>query len=66
MSQTHLKCVQYGYITFFILNQKMTAKAITKNGMAQLAGVVLGLQAQGIAPSDIKEWYPLCHHKELQ
>lgn len=44
----------------------MTAKAITKNGMAQLAGVVLGLQAQGIAPSDIKEWYPLCHHKELQ
>ena len=33
----------------------MTAKAITKNGMAQLAGVVLGLQAHGIAPSDIKE-----------
>ena len=32
----------------------MTAKARTKNGMAQLASVVLGLQAQGIAPSDIK------------
>ncbi|KAK8892835.1 hypothetical protein M9Y10_030085 [Tritrichomonas musculus] len=32
----------------------MTAKARTKNGMAQLADVVLGLQAKGIAPSDIK------------
>ena len=32
----------------------MTAKGKTKNGMAQLADVVLGLQAQGVKPSDIK------------
>ncbi|KAK8897305.1 hypothetical protein M9Y10_015246 [Tritrichomonas musculus] len=32
----------------------MTAKTRTKNGMAQLADVVLGLQALGIAQSNIK------------
>lgn len=32
----------------------MTSKAKTKNGMAELADVILGLQSKGVKPSDIK------------